>query len=292
MNRFASMLIGAVPARLLEFVSHNQWRSPLLRRVCSWGASRIKGRDGIILKGAGQGLRFNVAGSHSGFLLGSHETEVQQVLAEVLRPGMVYYDVGANVGFFAVIASRMVGQAGRVVCFEPLPANARQIEYNAQLNSFTNIENHVNALGGSNRTEVFQTSAEPTWGMLAAVGKAPGKASGQIEVSVRTLDSLCATGALPHPNLIKIDVEGAEAEMLQGAAATLSESRPLLVIELHSTNDAVLAVLDKLGYNAAVIGSPVSVRDVDWDANIIAAPREEPKLLEMVSRFSKGSVAA
>lgn len=285
-------MLRAVPAPLINFVSHNQWRSPLLRRVCSWGASRLKGRDGVILKGAGQGLRFNVAGSHSGFLLGSHEIGVQQLLAEVLRPGMVYYDVGANVGFFAVIAARFIGPAGRVVCFEPLPANARQIEYNAQLNGFSTIQVRLEALGGSNRMETFQTSAEPTWGMLATVGKAPDKASGCIQVNVRTLDSLYAAGGLPRPNLIKIDIEGAEAEMLEGAAATLSTCRPLLVIELHSTNDAVLAALDKLGYCSAVIGSPIAVRDVNWDANIIAAPQEEPKLLDLLTRFSKGTAAA
>jgi FkbM family methyltransferase len=288
MNRFAKTILGAVPPSVLRFLSHNQYRSPVLRRICAWGASWVKGQDAVILRGVGQGLRFNVAASHSAFILGNHEPEVQDLLAKVLRPGMVYYDVGANVGFFPVMAARLIGPSGRVVCFEPLPRNARQIAYNAALNGFSNIEVRCEALGGSNRTEVFNTSAEPTWGMLSTVGKPPVQASGQITVEVRTLDSLCDAGGLPSPDLIKIDIEGAEAEALNGALATLGRARPVLVIELHGTNDAVTAVLDRLGYVCAVLGSSIPVHDVNWDANIVAVPSERPELAESLGKLSEG----
>lgn len=288
MNRFGNAILSAVPPPVLRFLSQNQYRSPALRRICAWGASWVKGTDGVILRGVGQGLRFNVAGSHSAFILGNHEPAVQELLAKVLRPGMVYYDVGANVGFFAVIAARILGPSGQVVCFEPLPQNARQIEYNAKLNGFANIVVRQEALGGSNRTEVFNTSAEPTWGSLSTVGKAPEKAAGQITVGVRTLDSLCVPGGLPRPDVIQFDVEGAEAEALEGALTTLGTARPILVIELHRTNAAVIAVLEKLGYVAAVLGSPESVRDVAWDANIVAVPCERSELLESLGKLPEG----
>lgn len=292
MHRIASTVISAVPTPLIQFVSHNQWRSPLLRRVCSWGASWVKDRDGVILNGVAQGLRFNAARSHSGFILGSHETEVQKALAALLRPGMVYFDAGANVGFFAMLAARLLGPTGRVVCFEPLPENARQIEHNAALNGFSTITVSLDALGGSNRTETFRTSAEPTWGMLNSVGKSPDRSVGIIQVNVRTLDSLCGPGVLPYPDLIKIDVEGAEGELLEGAAATIAACRPLLIIELHNTNDTVLAALKKLGYGAGVLGGAVTVRDVNWDANIIAAPAERSDLMAAMTSLSRGFAAA
>jgi FkbM family methyltransferase len=291
-HRFAKMLIGLVPASFIAFVSRNQWRSPLLRRVCVWGASFVKSRDGEILHGVGKGLRFNVSNSHSGFLLGSHEAEVQNALATVLKPGMTYYDAGANVGFFAVLASRLIGPSGRVVCFEPLPANAQQIEHNARLNGFSNVMVRTEALGGSNRTETFSLSAEPTWGSLASVGKAPDRASGQMQVAVRTLDSLCAPGALPYPDLMKIDVEGAEQELLEGARATLEVARPILIIELHQTNDAVADELDKLNYVYAVLGSPTPVREVAWDANIIAAPKERTDWIQLIPELARSPVPA
>ena len=288
MNRLGNAILAAVPPPALRFLSQIQHRSPLLRRILAWGASLVKGRDAVILRGAGEGLRFNVARSHSGFILGNHEPEVQELLESVLRPGMTYYDVGANVGFFAMIAARLLGPSGHVVCFEPLPENARQIEYNARLNGFSNIAVRCEALGGSNRSDVFNTSVEPTWGMLSTVGKPPVQASGQITVEVRTLDSLSGAGGLPRPDVIKMDIEGAEAEALNGALATLGTARPILVIELHRTNDAVMAVLDKLGYVAAVLGSSVSVHDVAWDANIVAVPRERPELLESLGKLSEG----
>ncbi len=92
-----------------------------------------------------------------------------------------------------------------------------------RLNGFTNIATRCEALGGSNRTDVFNTSAEPTWGMLSTVGKAPEQASGQITVDVRTLDSLCAAGGLPTPDMIQIDIEGAEAEALEGGLDPFGE---------------------------------------------------------------------
>ena len=287
MNRLASTVIRAVPPAWLEFVSHNQWRVPGLRRVLAWGASLVKSQDGLILHGLGKGLRFNVANSHSSFLLGNHEPEVQTALAAVLKPGMVYYDVGANVGFFAVIAAKMVGETGSVYCFEPLPANARQIEYNAKLNGMSGIVTRCEALGGSDRTETLTLSAEPTWGSLATVGKAPAKACGEMKVQVRMLDSLSREESLPLPDLMKIDVEGAEQELLCGARETLLAKRPLLVIELHSTNAAVTGVLDELNYDYAVLGSPVPVSDADWDANIIAVPRERPGMIDLMKQLSE-----
>lgn len=282
MNGFAKTILKAVPPPVLRYLSHNQYRSRTLRRICAWGASLVKGQDAVILRGAGQGLRFNAAGSHSAFILGSHEPEVQKFLQSFLRPGMIYFDAGANVGFFAVIAARLIGNSGRVVCFEPLPQNASQIEYNARLNGFANIAVRCEALGGSNRTDVFNTSAEPTWGMLSTVGKPPEQASGQITVDVRTLDSLRDGGGLPAPDVIQIDIEGAEAEALEGAWATLTASRPVLIIELHQTNAAVTAILDRLGYSYAVLGSSVTVHDVTWDANIVAVPQERANLVELI----------
>jgi FkbM family methyltransferase len=287
---FRAAVLGLIPQDFLRYLSHNQSRSRTLRRICAWGASWVKGRDTVILRGAGEGLRFNVATSHSAFILGNHEPEVQELLSKVLDPGMVYYDVGANVGFFGVIAARLLGPSGRVVCFEPLPANARQIEYNAKLNGFVNIVVRCEALGGSNRVETFNTSIEPTWGSLSSVGKAPEQALGKISVDVRTLDALCVPDGLPLPDVIQVDIEGAEAEFLEGARMTLTTHRPILVIELHRTNDAVTAILERFGYVCAVLGSSLPVHDVTWDANIVAVPQERSDLIEWLRPHERAGV--
>lgn len=286
MNKFSNAVISVVPVSWLEFASRNQWRVPKLRRMFAWGASMVKSRDSEIMHGVGKGLRFNVANSHSGFLLGSHEMEVQSIFATFLKPGMVYYDVGANVGFFSMIAARLVGPEGRVFCFEPLPGNADQIEYNANLNGFSNISVRREALGGSDRTQAFCTSIEPTWGRLEGIGNLPVKPSDTIPVQVRQLDTLCSKDNLPAPHLMKIDVEGAEVEVLAGGLATIAAQRPLVVMELHSTNDPICDTLENLNYDTALIGNLLPVRQANWDAYIIAAPRERPELIALLKRFS------
>jgi hypothetical protein len=120
--------------------------------------------------------------------------------------------------------------------------------------------------------------------MLSTVGKLPEKVSGQITVDVRTLDSLRHEAGLPRPDVIKMDIEGAEADALTGAMATLTADRPLLVIELHRTNGAVTEILDKLAYDAAVLGRSIPVRNATWDANIVAVPQERQDLTKLFER--------
>jgi FkbM family methyltransferase len=251
-----------------------RWRYPWLNTLFVWGAAKFKNQDGTIQKGVGKGLRFNPGQSHASFLLGTSEPEFQRLMATLLKPGMVVYDVGANVGFHAVIAARLVGLGGRVVCFEPLPSNARQIAHNARLNGFIQITVRPEALGATNGNARFLVSDRPTWGALASARSTVPKGVGEMEVKIRRLDSLISEGLLPLPNLIKIDVEGAEVDVLAGAAETIHKARPILMIELHGTNSAVSAALTDLGYDAAVLGEPGDIMDAHWNALVVAAPRE------------------
>jgi FkbM family methyltransferase len=204
---------------------------------------------------------------------------------------MTCFDVGANIGFFSVLAARLVGPTGRVISFEPFPANAQQIAHNARLNGFANTSVRAEALGGSNRTEVFCTSSEPTWGKLANIGREPDKAAGQIGVNVRTLDSLCGAGGLPYPDFIKMDIEGAEVEALEGALNTLATSRPVLEIELHGTNTAVMDILDKLDYRALALGAATPVREAEWNVNIVAIPAERADLAKAFASSESSALA-
>lgn len=106
---------------------------------------------------------------------------------------------------------------------------------------------------------------------------------------MRTLDSLRGAQDLRPPGLIKMDVEGAEVEALAGALQTLDANRPWLVIELHRTNGPVMAFLDRLSYQAAVLGSAESPREVQWDANILGTPRERASEMESGFRIAEGT---
>jgi FkbM family methyltransferase len=273
MSLFADM-IGRLPRSWIKAASHAQWRNPAMKHMFDFVANRIRSSDGVIAQGVGRGLRFNTGRSNAGYLLGTSEPDVQHALATVVNAGMTFYDVGSNVGFHAMLAAGLVGPAGHVICFEPFPDNANQIGYNAGLNLFTHVRVRQEALGNHDGFGRFLTSEEPTWGKLDSAGVEPSRMSGELQVAVRSFDSVVAESALPAPDVIKIDVEGGEVDVLRGARRTLREYRPILLIELHGTNAEVAEELERLGYRAGVLSSSLTITESPWYAYVIAVPAE------------------
>jgi FkbM family methyltransferase len=264
-------LIDRLPASWVRAAGAARGRSRWVKTMTDWLPGLLRNREGRIQKGLGRGLRFNPGPSAVGFLFGTHDLEVQFVLGRLLRPGMTVFDVGANVGFTAMLAAKQVLPGGRVVCFEPLPANAEQIHHNTRLNAFSGIDVRVEALGRQDGQAEFTLSHSPTWGRLADAGPTP-QASGTTRVNVRSLDSLRAYEEIRLPDLIKMDVEGAEADALAGAIGVLREARPVLVIELHHTARAVAAVLSELPYTLRVLGSETDIGSLEGEGHALAYP--------------------
>ena len=284
--------IGWLPPSWVRSVSVARHRFPWLKPILERVAGRVRGRDGTIRRGVGAGLRFNPGPANAGYLLGDSEADVQHALAGLITPGMTVFDVGANVGFLTVLAARLVGPSGRVVGFEPLPLNADCIEHNARLNGFDHVAVRREALGSADGRARFLMAPETTRGMLDTSGfaKAENRASGEIDVPVRSLDSLWAEGAIPRPDLIKLDIEGVEADVLRGAVGLIRATRPVLMIELHDTAAAVAAVLEEFGYRAAVLGDDRPMTQAHWNAHVIAAPADRPEPLA-IAREPAGSTA-
>lgn len=263
-----------MPYRWRASISRLRWQHPALNGVVGFAAGQLRNSDLKIQQGLGRGLRFNTGGSAASFVVGSSQQQEQIALKALLAVGATFYDIGANVGFFTVIASRIVGPAGKIFCFEPLPENYRQIRHNAMLNDFKNIKIVDTALGNLDGEARFWTSAGPTWGKLVSTGKVPDQLTGEIDVPVRRLDRVVAESSLPPPDVIKIDVEGAEVDVLLGATETLRHHMPRLLIELHGTNTSVANVLSEHGYKAAVLGDSVSIAAAHWNATVVAVPAE------------------
>jgi len=257
--------------------------NPLLRRGFDLYAARMKNQDSVIQRGAGKGLRFNPGGSNVGYLLGTAEQEIQDVLQFWLRPGMTVYDVGANVGFISVIAARLVGEKGYVCAFEPFPMLADQAMHNANLNQFRNLSIQQVALSDKDGEAIFQVSKNLTMGKLLNQGSNEPDAAGELIVRIGKIETLVATEGLPDPDLIKIDVEGAEAATLDGGVEVLRRVRPMLLIELHSTNQAVAERLEKLSFVSCLLGSPESIRTGSPKATVAAVPKERAFLLDQIS---------
>ena len=259
----------------LKAISRSQYRHPLLKRSFDWAANHFRNQDGTIQQGVGEGLRFNTGRSNAGYMLGTTEPGVQHAFASLIQPDMVVYDIGANVGFFTVIAARLCPQ-GRVVAFEPLPENLERIRHNVVLNNLQNIIVRSEAISNADAQARFQVSQEPTWGKLASVDNGISPKVSTIDVKVSRLDSLVESGEIPIPGLIKIDVEGAETGVLRGAQSTLRLARPLLLIELHGTNQPIADLLESLAYSATVLGDTRAITDAPGNAYVAAAPTERP----------------
>lgn len=278
--------VGLVPISWLRAIGRLQWKHRALGGIVRWGAGVLKGGDATIQHGAGRGLRFNPGPSNAGYLLGTTEPGIQKALAMLLHPGMTFYDIGANVGFLSVIGARLVGAEGTVIAFEPVPANADLTNQNAHLNGFSHLLVCSLAVGREDGEARFVLSSNPNWGKLAAVAGDAAEQQDETTVSLRRLDTVVRERELSAPDVIKIDVEGAEVDVLAGAEETLRRSRPAMVIELHGTNREVEEALDRLGYRAAVLGSRSGVGEARWDAQVLAVPRERTSLDPTVDRLT------
>ena len=159
------------------------------------------------------------------FVRGDHEPKKTGAIIEALRPNDVFWDVGAHVGYFSVIASRIVGRDGAVVSVEPSPVNLAYLRRNLRLNRVDNARVYALALG----------SQETRLQLSTRSGRGTHKIHhmGDTNVRVETVDTLISRGA-PPPNLIKIDVEGFEIEVLRGSSSCLAVWRPKLLLAVHS----------------------------------------------------------
>jgi FkbM family methyltransferase len=283
-------LLDRVPRSWIRAAGNMRGRSAGLKAVTDWLPDLLRNRDGTIQRGLGRGLRFNGGSSAVGFVLGTHDLEVQNALARFLSPGMTAFDIGANVGFTALLAARQVAPDGRVVCFEPLPDNIQRIVHNASLNAFSFVEVKPIALSRDNGEAEFFLSEAPTWGRLAQAGPAP-KQSGIVRVPVRSLDSLYINDALPKPHFIKMDVEGAEADVLTGGRALLAAARPVMVIELHHTYDAVVAALEGLDYVVRPLTATGTVASTADEFQLLAYPRERSDAESTWKELTSGKMA-
>jgi FkbM family methyltransferase len=286
-RQVVNLIVARLPTSTVKSISALQWRARWLRNAFLRVGKSYSNHDGIIQRGPAQGLKFNPGNAHyAGFLLGTYEPEVQKVFTSLIKPGMTVYDVGANVGFLAVLAARLVGPGGHVICFEPLAVNIEAIRHNAAINSFANISIVPEALGTEDGVAEFLLFDDVGWGRLSDSG-APGLSSGSLTIPVRSLTTAIDEHHLPSPDVIKVDIEGGEIGMLEGSRNVLSRCRPVLLIELHGTNEPVDAILREQKYSAYLLGESRPMAQAPWDAFAIGVPSEDRARCELAGQIAR-----
>lgn len=187
----------------------------------------------------------------------SSESRTEACFRQLLAPGQVVIDVGANIGYYALTAALGVGPSGRVVAFEPGPAPAARLRENAALNGLSNLEVREAAVADRAGRLALHLGEDSEANSLFDAGP---DAVGQVEVQVVTLDEQVAE--LERIDLIKIDAEGAEVSVIRGAHRLLSgPNAPALIVEanpvtLRAANESVESLRDELesrGYTIEVL---------------------------------------
>jgi FkbM family methyltransferase len=187
------------------------------------------------------------SGPHSCWL-GWNELSKRRHLARELAPGDVIYDVGANVGSYTILASVLVGPAGRVVAFEPVADNVAYLRSHITLNGLHNVDVVESAVGAETGSMRFSRHQDRLQGHLDPDG-------GEV-VPVVALDDYGASGKVRPPDCIKIDVEGGELAVLRGAFELLRGVRPVVFLATHGdrVREDSLNLLREAGYEVASLG--------------------------------------
>ncbi len=274
-----------------EYYEQRRWLA--CRRGALWEAAR--GRVDVPLtvrwyRGTTVDVMLGNDNSLCLYVCGSFEPNEFAFLDKVLRPGMVFVDVGANDGYYTLFGARKVGKRGRVLAVEPSSRERANLERNIARNGVANVTVvpvALGAAGGMAQLRLAQGahSGHNTLGGFANEGV---HAESVEQVQVRSLDDVVAEQKLTRVDVIKVDVEGAEANVIAGGKSTLHTMRPLMLLEISDKalrgqgSDAqklIATVRDEMEYEIAVFsvrtgGLELLDSNGDLSLNVVAMPRE------------------
>jgi FkbM family methyltransferase len=208
-----------------------------------------KSRQMPILTGRLRGAKWIVgAGNHSCWL-GIYEHKKRRLFEKVVRSGGIVYDVGAHAGYYSLLASLLVGPRGLVYAFEPVPGNLYYLREHLRRNEIKNTKICACAVWDSIGPMKFQEHQNSSMGRLDEAGS--------LEVKAASLDLLHATGKIRPPDVIKMDIEGAEYEALKGARNILTDYHPIIFLATHEAgiHNRCIELLETFKYKISPIGS-------------------------------------
>jgi FkbM family methyltransferase len=248
-----------------------------LNRLAPYGFTRV-----VVAAGGLQGLSLSLdLQEEKDYWLGTYEPDLQAVVADLVQPGMLVYDVGANIGYISLLLARRVGAEGHVYAFEALPANLERLRLNLELSGLSACVTVVPAAVVEQKRPV-RFLVGPSGGM----GKVAGSAGRQdvlysqtLEVDGLSLDDFVYVDGNPPPQAVKMDIEGGEVLALPGMSRLLVEAPPLILLELHGPEAACLVwdTLHAAGYRLCRMapGYPQipSLDALDWKAYLVALPK-------------------
>ncbi|MGC4081741.1 MAG: FkbM family methyltransferase [Vicinamibacterales bacterium] len=232
----------------------------------------VRLRDGIRLSVDGTSQTGRIA-----YATGEYEPATTALIRSRLAPGDTFVDVGANIGYFTVVGARAVGRTGHVVSFEPVPAVRSALAANLALNGIRDVDVRTEALSsGEGETAIFTGPSSDTG--LASLR--PLSDGGTLTVRKCRFDDI--VDRRRRVRLVKIDVEGAETEVLEGMVETLERDHPDLIVEITdgylreagSSAEQLVDLLHRLGYTIWMIADEGAFLQIQSAADLSRCPSQ------------------
>lgn len=232
----AKLLASAVAAPVTSLSELGRWQDPVMLfdanvRVSGIGCFQVRRRSDDLWH-----------------VLPWREQGVHRALREILRPGDVFVDAGANIGIYTLLVSQLVGPAGRVIAIEMMPDTAAILRRHVEENGCGNVEIVERALSDGALASVTAKVVPGKYGQ-ASIAENAGGQSGvreqEVEVEAITLDQVC--NGIEQIHLMKMDLEGAELQALAGATATI-ERTGCVIYESHTHADALANWFELAGF--------------------------------------------
>ena len=276
--RMASAMSRALPTGWVDGLSRSR-AGAILRKLVN--ASAPAGKTEVtVAAGPLQGARLRLdLRSEKYYWLGSYEPDTVAAIAAVCKEGDVVYDVGANIGYTALLFGRAVGESGRVVAFEPLPANAERVVEHIQMNRLeSRVTVEAAAVSSQRGKDRFLVHDLHGMGKLEGSDGRTGTYAGTLEVDTIALDDYAFEAGRRPPSVIKLDIEGGGAQAMAGMKRVLAEARPVFLAELHGPEEreVVVATLRDHGYDLREMRSGLPPwRDgssAAWKSHVVALP--------------------
>jgi FkbM family methyltransferase len=240
-------------------------------------------------------------GDGMGLMFFSHrpyEKNEWQFISRFLKPGMKFFDVGANQGFYTLLAAKKVGLGGKVFSFEPVPSQLSKLRRNIKINLLHNTTTEQMALGSKeeNTNMYVCLGGDEALSSLRFPSEDANIKKEVIKVQVTTLDNYISKNKIPSVDFVKIDVEGGELNVLKGGVNMLKDIRPILMCEVQDIRtrqwgyraSEIYKFLEDYNYSwfsVASDGSLVpSIHKENHEAkgeNLIALPKEKINLFKI-----------
>jgi len=205
---------------------------PLRKVMYYWLYSKLHRNKLIVKEVQGSKMYLNLDDfglSKQLFLNGIREPECTRIMKEQLEEGMTIAEVGANIGYYALMEASIIGDKGKIYAIEPFPPNYELLKKNIELNSYNNIVDlHNIAISNEpGKTKLFLNDKHNLCNMLES-----GNSEGFVEVETKTLDDFIKGKKLP--DMIRMDIEGYEYYVLEGMKKTLKDCKSCkMFIEVH-----------------------------------------------------------